>query len=42
VSKDWTKLPTHELLDKHETGYNDYVSVHIKVRHGTMKDSQSL
>lgn len=33
VGKDYTKLKPNELLDKHETGYNDYVSVHIKV-HG--------
>jgi hypothetical protein len=31
VSKDWRKLARTELLDKHETGYNDYVSCHIKV-----------
>jgi hypothetical protein len=33
MSKDWRGLDPEELLDKSETGYNDYVSVHIKV-HG--------
>jgi hypothetical protein len=33
ISKDYTKINTSQLLDKHETGYNDFVSVHIKV-HG--------
>lgn len=32
ISKDWRTLQRYELLDKHETGYNDYVSVHIKVK----------
>jgi hypothetical protein len=31
VSQDYRKIPHAFLLDKHETGYNDYVSVHIKV-----------
>ena len=33
VSKDYRVIPPEELLDKSDTGYNDYVSVHIKV-HG--------
>ena len=33
VGKDYTRIKPSEFLDKHETGYNDYVSVHIKV-HG--------
>mmetsp|Transcript_17407 Transcript_17407/g.35557 ORF Transcript_17407/g.35557 Transcript_17407/m.35557 type:complete len:708 (+) Transcript_17407:2-2125(+) len=33
ISKDHQKVPEHELLDKHETCYHDYVSCHIKV-HG--------
>lgn len=32
-SKDWRKLNPNEFLDKSETGYMDYVSVHVKV-HG--------
>ena len=31
VSVDYRDLDVSELLDKHETTYNDYVSVHIKV-----------
>ena len=33
VGKEYDKAKPGELLEKHETGYNDYVSVHIKV-HG--------
>lgn len=33
VSKDWRTMKMHEFLDKSDTGYFDYVSVHIKV-HG--------
>eukprot|EP01038_Epipyxis_sp_PR26KG_P010834 gene10834-14544_t len=33
VSKDWTKMDPNDYIEKGDTGYNDYVSVHIKV-HG--------
>lgn len=33
VSKDYRYLEEHELLDKSDTGYNDYISIHVKV-HG--------
>ena len=32
-SKDWRNMNPNEFLDKSETGYMDYVSVHVKV-HG--------
>jgi hypothetical protein len=31
MSKDWRKMQQHEYLDKSDTGYHDFVSVHIKV-----------
>ena len=31
ISKDWRKMKEYELLEKHETAFSDYVSVHIKV-----------
>jgi hypothetical protein len=31
VSKDRRQAEDHELLDKHETSYHDFVSCHIKV-----------
>jgi hypothetical protein len=31
VSQDYRKLAHHELLDKGDTCYNDYVSAHMKV-----------
>jgi hypothetical protein len=31
ASVDWRTLAVHQLLDKSETGYMDYISVHIKV-----------
>ena len=33
VSKDWRKLPSDQLLEKSDTDFMDYLSVHIKV-HG--------
>lgn len=33
LSQDWRKMRPEELLDKSDTGYNDFVSVHVKV-HG--------
>jgi hypothetical protein len=33
IGEDWQKLNSHEFLEKHETGFCDFVSVHIKV-HG--------
>ncbi len=30
-AQDWRKLEPDQLLDRHETTYNDFVSVHIKV-----------
>lgn len=33
VSQDWRELSVHQLLDKSDTGYHDYISLHIKV-HG--------
>lgn len=33
ISKDWKTLKTDQFLDKSETGYNDFVSCHVKV-HG--------
>lgn len=33
VSKDYRTLSESELLDKSDTGYNDYISIHVKV-HG--------
>ena len=31
ISKDWRRMKEYELLEKHETAFSDYVSVHIKV-----------
>ena len=31
VSRDYRRMSPDEMLDKSDTGYNDYVSVHIKV-----------
>lgn len=31
MSRDWRTLAPEELLDKSETGYNDYISIHVKV-----------
>jgi predicted ferric reductase len=39
ISADWKKLEEWQYLDKHETCYHDYVSVHIKV-HG-LQDSKA-
>lgn len=33
ASQDWKTMNPEDYLDKHETGYNDFVSVHVKV-HG--------
>lgn len=33
ASQDWRSMNPDDFLDKHETGYNDFVSVHVKV-HG--------
>lgn len=33
VSQDWTTMDPHDFLDKSDTGFFDYVSLHIKV-HG--------
>ena len=33
ASQDWRTMTPDQFLDKHETGYNDFVSVHVKV-HG--------
>lgn len=33
ASKDWRTMSPDDLLEKHETGYNDFVSVHVKL-HG--------
>lgn len=37
ISQDWTKLDPSEYIDKSDTGYHDYISVHIKV-HGLQGD----
>jgi hypothetical protein len=31
VSQDYRKIPTEFLIDKCETGYHDFISLHIKV-----------
>ncbi|GMI05932.1 hypothetical protein TrVE_jg417 [Triparma verrucosa] len=41
VGKDYTKMRPSQFLDKHETGYNDYVSVHIKVHGLEHKEAQT-
>ena len=41
MGKDYTKMKPNQFLDKHETGYNDYVSVHIKVHGLEHKEAQT-
>jgi hypothetical protein len=42
VSKDHKTMKSSEFLDKHEIGYNDFVSCHIKVHGMNVKDAPGV